>query len=744
MLHKIVHTSSLLIVERLKDAKVVDALKILLSVTPSCELWIQMRGNINTTSWAADTTVYRCIPVLWAILGEISREMSKKGNWEDATVDLSSVLSTMRKLSISSIGDTDLGLCKSVVDGVSRDGRRFLPLIDCVRISRGIQTTSISRCVMYLFTNIPELSPFLSSVLTGMDSLDCPPSANLELPKSDLGDGVDIQSVTVYSFVWAVLFYEMTSQFLSRKILSNAESTNSSNSGKSLVFNFCPEAALREVEEFLKGTHRPPFHLKPRPLAANDAKDHLKALRCLRQLGDACNSLAQLLLSTTCCDFKASSPMKIKSSRQHVDEKCVKKLLYSEDFLDISLILFKHAADKVNCATALINKSCLSRKLAFITNESYVDIYGLLSKLQRRKVETETITADTSESYLLQGLRYCNKAHSMLGEKGSEIHIPFDSSSDRAKISAHISASLWDAISLEAANCYLTLGIRRKQILMQKLPQTEELVMLIEPPSLEAERNFVEPMEIALRIFTEQRSDRQVAAVNFHLGSFYCHCWPADNRKANARLELALKHYQSAHSYYSKFDVGPTLVAILCDMCNLYLSTFSTSENAIYSYCEQLNANRLSFGRTAQGFASFQPSEASEVVVSLLGGAFQCLLDSRFAFTPAAMSGRRSDPEIVKQIRKVTNLLVPVLMKLLKSLKLSLLNAGSTEIEVEARLKELRSSCAEVMRLQTLQQAEEECIDETVISSKLNEILDTLNKMDWLKCAVTYNKCAGK
>jgi hypothetical protein len=93
-------------------------------------------------------------------------------------------------------------------------------------------------------------------------------------------------------------------------------------------------------------------------------------------------------------------------------------------------------------------------------------------------------------------------------------------------------------------------------------------------------------------------------------------------------------------------------------------------------------------------------------------------------------------------------------MKLVKCFALSALNAGSDEEESQRHLKELRSSCAEVMRLQTSQTGADEgsaneytststSCNPTISSqrpTKIYDILDSLNQMDWLKVALSYNK----
>jgi hypothetical protein len=50
---------------------------------------------------------------------------------------------------------------------------------------------------------------------------------------------------------------------------------------------------------------------------------------------------------------------------------------------------------------------------------------------------------------------------------------------------------------------------------------------------------------------------------------------PTVNREAVSDcLEKALLHYSEAHKYYSRYDISPTLVLILTDMCDLYLASY--------------------------------------------------------------------------------------------------------------------------------------------------------------------------
>ena len=78
-LYKRVHTLSLIIIEKLKDAKVQECLNLLQKLIPACNLWIDLTKKTNRADsvWAADITVLKSLPIIWALLGEVCREISK-------------------------------------------------------------------------------------------------------------------------------------------------------------------------------------------------------------------------------------------------------------------------------------------------------------------------------------------------------------------------------------------------------------------------------------------------------------------------------------------------------------------------------------------------------------------------------------------------------------------------------------------------------------------------------------------
>jgi hypothetical protein len=199
----------------------------------------------------------------------------------------------------------------------------------------------------------------------------------------------------------------------------------------------------------------------------------------------------------------------------------------------------------------------------------------------------------------------------------------------------------------------------------------------------------------ALELFYELRNFRQAAAAHYQLGSFYSSYWPLCPARSDALLEKALLHYREAHSYYSKYDVGPTLLLILIDMCDLYLAAYSATEPYLTSSVkdrasnentavEKVAVNSGTSSRASSGVGvqvaemdgistetpmpSSAPSESeSELVVALLGGALQSLLESRFAFTPAVAERSKYRSQIIALAVDIARRLGCVLMKVLKA-----------------------------------------------------------------------------
>ena len=242
-------------------------------------------------------------------------------------------------------------------------------------------------------------------------------------------------------------------------------------------------------------------------------------------------------------------------------------------------------------------------------------------------------------------------------------------------------------------------------------------------------------------MFYESRNDRQAAAVHYQLGSFYSSYWPLYPSRSDGLLEKALLHYREAHSYYSKYDVGPTLLLILVDMCDLYLSAYSATEPFLKSVkkvgepdriadstvfpsppglgsqrlsttdesaTERLEDKKCSNGSDEDASRSVVRPDSwsqSELVVALLGGALQSLLESRFAFTPAVAVRSRYRSQILSLAADVAKRLSSVLIKVLRAHSKGLLpspdNLGSDKISSSTFLGEIEPKSIKELRLVT-------------------------------------------
>ena len=187
--------------------------------------------------------------------------------------------------------------------------------------------------------------------------------------------------------------------------------------------------------------------------------------------------------------------------------------------------------------------------------------------------------------------------------------------------------------------------------------------------------------------------------------------------------------------------MGPTLLLILIDMCDLYLSAYSATEPFLKSVkpigdpdeitdstvlpsptslglqrrstVEESAADGLKDKERAHGsnddgsVPSVCPESwsQSELVVALLGGALQSLLESRFAFTPAVAERSRYRSQIFSLAGDVAKRLSGVLIKVLRAHSKGLLpspdNLGSDKISASAFLSEVESKSVKELRFIT-------------------------------------------
>lgn len=121
----------------------------------------------------------------------------------------------------------------------------------------------------------------------------------------------------------------------------------------------------------------------------------------------------------------------------------------------------------------------------------------------------------------------------------------------------------------------------------------------------------------------------------------------------------------TAHEYYLKYDVNPTLVRILTDMYDIYMTSYVDCEQAIVDEMNSCLGELVHAGAEGSGVL---PQCTNESIASLLGGGLKVLLDCRFAMTEA-VAGRHA-AEMAPLVAGVVTRLQQLLLKLMRVLKL--------------------------------------------------------------------------
>ena len=774
--YKRVHTLSLIIVEKLKDTRVQECLNLLQKLIPACSIWVDMiKKAKGYSNWAADVTVMESLPIVWALLGEVCREISNGRGFvtpSEASFEIMYIVEKWKELSLASLGFS-FSDCEEVkVSDVFRSEIEWIWLSNKLNLNDDNYTTKF---LQFLHVSAHSLtyqgtlssSPLKSNVskLNSWAIQESSSDEDEDTPKNDYGevraltpvpspclckDGIlhDVQdetlgilSIVCYCFAWSAVFYDL-SQY------DNASNGNVNGvSGVRIELNFSQAEKILEAEKVMTKINIASKSNGATSTGINRLKDN-RSLQIVRQIADSCNAYAQRLLSLSVCDIDVSAigcdpqSTRYKNNRDndvHISDLTIRKLLLAEDYLNMALFLFRVTKDNLNVSTVLLNGSCLMRKFAKLVSIKTFIQYpndALDRFLANLGFSNE---ANEVEMFLNRGISLCNEAHIGLGEKGDVSNIKtFQVGNDVQTSFRHLPRHLnliWEGISNEIAICYLCIGVNRKSFMQRHVHEDSASV------HTRLEKSFVEPIQMASKIFSDLKSDRMVALCDFHIGFYYCHrSYDVVNaKKADLKLENALKYYHRAYNYYTKYDIGPTLLIILIDLSNLYLTTFNVSENAIYAYAEQVKLSRESLelmdakskSISSSDHDKYRQSEATEMVISLLGGAFQTLLESRFAFTPAVIQIHGAE-EINKFVKRVITPLSQVLMKILKCISLNIITIN-VDNDADAELKSLRSVCVELLRIDVAVEAANSIPIQT---SRLYELLDILNSSNGLKHAM--------
>ena len=143
------------------------------------------------------------------------------------------------------------------------------------------------------------------------------------------------------------------------------------------------------------------------------------------------------------------------------------------------------------------------------------------------------------------------------------------------------------------------------------------------------------------------------------------------------------------------------LIIILTDMCDLYLTNYTSSEDSLKLITGSNKNMKLSL----------------VIVRNLLGGAFLSLLDCRYCFTEVVVM--RYKEKMPSLVQRVYALLCRVLMKMLNS---DLLQTNELKSQIKTAYRELVS---------VPQCHSNACLEEILpVAKQLYEALDQLSKLE--------------
>ena len=183
-------------------------------------------------------------------------------------------------------------------------------------------------------------------------------------------------------------------------------------------------------------------------------------------------------------------------------------------------------------------------------------------------------TVDRVERLLQAAIDDCYLAMELLGQRGED-------------------PCTWDHIAEELAMAYLTLGVKRRQVLFTSSTSpessskarrrgegkardlTKDLTEMVTPGSAQ---RVAEPLDKAADVYRQLGDAKQLASTRYQAALLWSRLWmrAADPRRARDQLAKALGHYQAAHSYFAQAG-GRTLAMINLDLCDLYMAVHAAS-----------------------------------------------------------------------------------------------------------------------------------------------------------------------
>ncbi len=258
----------------------------------------------------------------------------------------------------------------------------------------------------------------------------------------------------------------------------------------------------------------------------SNTSQYIKSVSSLieQRLGDSCNEIGTIMLKEIRKLIQSNS---FTSARLPL-------LLSAEFWFREGLSNFEAIGDKKNIALLLCNLSQCCKIHANI--------------------------GDDTEKSFEKAANHLERAHEILQER--------DDSNN----------SIWDQVSLELANVFLLLGVTRRKSLLHDNNQEWNSGL---------EMSIVKPMQKASEIFATLGVEHQFAAANYQLAQLFAVTWKKhrDEIKTKEKLSLAVKHFGTAHKYFSEHVVSneSTFVLLSLDMAKLF-TEISGLERALF-YC---------------------------------------------------------------------------------------------------------------------------------------------------------------
>ena len=159
---------------------------------------------------------------------------------------------------------------------------------------------------------------------------------------------------------------------------------------------------------------------------------------------------------------------------------------------------------------------------------------------------------------------------------------------------------------VQLAMSYLTLGVRRRKLLLAEAQNT------VGPVTPGASRRVSEPIEKACKIYQTLGDEKQVAASKYQIGTLWSRLWTraSDQRRSKEQLALALSNYEAAYKFYKANGGGKILLLINLDIADLFCAVHAASGPGGSRQCLEKAALCL-----AQTHASFraEAQDASEL-----------------------------------------------------------------------------------------------------------------------------------